>query len=144
MGFANPPREEIEALLRRARTLAVVGLSANPSRTSHGVAAAMQRFGYRVIPVNPAIDRALGERAVAALDRLGEVLEPGELVDIVNVFRRPEHVAAIVDECIALGLPAIWLQEGVVDAAAAERARDAGIVVVMDRCIYKDRARLGG
>jgi uncharacterized protein len=144
MGFANPPRGEIDALLRRARTLAVVGLSADPSRTSHGVSAAMQRFGYRVIPVNPAIDRALGERAVPALGRLGEVLAPGEGVDIVNVFRRPEHVAAIVDECIALGLPAIWLQEGVVDEAAAGRARDAGIVVVMDRCIYKDRAREKG
>jgi predicted CoA-binding protein len=102
----------------------------------------MQRFGYRVIPVNPAIEAVLGERAVPALDRLGEVLRPGEAVDLVNVFRRPEHVAGIVEECIALGLPALWLQEGVVDEAAALRARAAGITVVMDRCIYKDRARL--
>lgn len=142
MGFANPPREEIDALLRRARTLAVVGLSADPSRTSHGVSAAMQRFGYRVIPVNPGIASALGERAANSLTDLGSELASGEKVDIVNVFRRPEHVAAIVEECIALGLPAIWLQEGVVDAAAAARARDAGLIVVMDRCIYKDRARL--
>jgi hypothetical protein len=142
MGFANPPPAEIDALLRRARTLAVVGLSADPSRTSHGVSAAMQRFGYRVIPVNPGIAAALGERAVHSLADLDSVLAAGEKVDIVNVFRRPEHVAAIVDECIALGLPAIWLQEGVVDAAAAARARGAGLFVVMDRCIYKDRARL--
>jgi predicted CoA-binding protein len=140
--FANPPRADIEALLRRARTLAVVGLSADPARTSHGVSAAMQRFGYRVIPVNPAIDAALGERAVPDLARLADALRPGEQVDIVNVFRRPGHVAGIVDECIALGLPALWLQEGVVDEAAAQRARDAGIFVVMDRCIYKDRAGL--
>ncbi|MCU0974963.1 MAG: CoA-binding protein [Steroidobacteraceae bacterium] len=143
MGFTNPPREDIDALLRRARTLAVVGLSADPARTSHGVSAAMQRFGYRVIPVNPGLASALGERAVPALADLGTALAPGEQVDIVNVFRRPGHVAGIVDECIALGLPALWLQEGVVDEAAAERARDAGIVVVMDRCIYKDRARMG-
>jgi predicted CoA-binding protein len=140
--FANPPRADIEALLRRARTLAVVGLSADPARTSHGVSAAMQRFGYRVIPVNPAIDAALGERAVPDLARLADALRPGEQVDIVNVFRRPEHVAGIVDECVALGLPALWLQQGVVDEAAAQRARDAGIFVVMDRCIYQDRARL--
>lgn len=142
MRFANPPPQEIDALLGRVHTIAVVGLSADPSRTSHGVSAAMQRFGYRVIPVNPAIEAVLGERAVPALDRLGEVLRPGEAVDLVNVFRRPEHVAGIVEECIALGLPALWLQEGVVDEAAALRARAAGITVVMDRCIYKDRARL--
>ncbi len=142
MRFDNPPREQIDALLRRARTLAVVGLSGDPARTSHGVSAAMQRFGYRVIPVNPAIDATLGERAVPTLAQLGEVLGAGEGVDIVNVFRRPGHVAGIVDECIALGLPALWLQEGVIDEAAALRARDAGIFVVMDRCIYRDRARL--
>lgn len=142
MRFENPPADEIAGLLRRSRTLAVVGLSADPSRTSHGVCAAMQRFGYRVIPVNPAIASALGERAVPALARLDEALGPGEIVDIVNVFRRPGHVAGIVEECIALGLPALWLQEGVVDEAAAERAREAGMFVVMNRCIYKDRARL--
>mgnify|MGYP005866642511 CR=1 FL=1 len=121
----------------------MIGLSADPSRTSHAVAAAMQRFGYRVIPVNPTLGAALGERAVPNLARVGDVLRPGERVDMVDVFRRPEHVAAIVEECITLGLPALWLQEGVVDVAAACRARDAGIFVVMDRCIYKDRLRLG-
>lgn len=140
--FVNPDRDEIDALLRRARTIAVVGLSGNPARTSHGVAAAMQRFGYRVIPVNPALDTTLGEQAVPDLAHLAAALREGEQVDIVNVFRGPEHVAAIVDECIALSLPALWLQEGVIDEAAALRARAAGITVVMDRCIYKDRARL--
>jgi len=140
--FANPDRDVIDALLGRARTIAVVGLSDNPARTSHSVSAAMQRFGYRIIPVNPTAAAVLGERAVPDLAHLAEALRTGEQVDIVNVFRRPEHVAAIVDECIALGLPALWLQEGVVDEAAALHARAAGITVVMDRCIYKDRARL--
>jgi uncharacterized protein len=142
MRFANPDRDVFDALLGRARTIAVVGLSDNPARTSHSVSAAMQRFGYRIIPVNPTAAAVLGERAVPDLAHLAEALRAGEQADIVNVFRRPEHVAAIVDECIALGLPALWLQEGVVDEAAALRARAAGITVVMDRCIYKDRARL--
>jgi predicted CoA-binding protein len=140
--FQNPSPAEIEALLRGARTIAVVGLSADASRPSHGVAAAMQRFGYRVIPVTPGAPQVLGERSVPDLDHLGDVLAPGEKVDIVDVFRRPEHVAAIVDDCIRLRLPALWLQDGVVDAAAAARARAAGIRVVMDRCIFRDRAAL--
>jgi len=142
MTFTNPPREEIEALLGRARSIAVVGLSDDPFRTSHGVAAAMQRYGYRIIPVNPSIGSALGEKAY---DSLASALsQPGasNLPDIVNVFRRSEHVSGIVEECIALGLPALWLQEGVIDDAAATRAREAGIFVVMNRCIMKDRARL--
>jgi len=142
MSFQNPPAADIRGLLASARVIAVVGLSDRPGRVSHGVAAAMQGFGYRVIPVNPGITSALGERAVARLADIAGVLGPGERVDIVNVFRRPEHVARIVDECIVLGLPALWLQEGVVDEAAAARAREAGMVVVMDRCIFKDRARL--
>ncbi|MGH8372187.1 MAG: CoA-binding protein [Gammaproteobacteria bacterium] len=132
MSFTNPAPEQIRALLKRARSIAVVGLSPNPGRPSYGVAKAMQGFGYRIIPVRPAIESMLGEKAYPDLRHL-----PGP-VDIVDVFRAPEHVAAIVDDCIALKLPAIWLQEGVVDAAAAERAREAGIMVVMDRCIYKD------
>ncbi len=142
MTFQNPSPAEIEALLRGARTIAVVGLSADPSRPSHGVAAAMQRFGYRVIPVTPGAPEVLGSRSVPDLDHLGDVLAPGEKVDIVDVFRRPEHVAAIVDDCIRLQLPALWLQDGVVDAAAADRARAAGLRVVMDRCIFRDRAAL--
>lgn len=132
MAFQNPPAEQIKRLLERARTIAVVGLSPKPDRPSHGVSAAMQGFGYRILPVHPALDEILGEKAYPDLDHL-----PGP-VDIVDVFRAPEHVPGIVDQCIAHKLPALWLQEGVVDEAAAERARDAGIVVVMDRCIYKD------
>lgn len=142
--FRNPERPAIEALLRRARTVAVVGLSADPSRPSHGVAAALQRWGYRIIPVTPSAPEVLGARSVPDLDHLGAVLGPGEQVDIVDVFRRPEHVAGIVDDCIRLGLPALWLQDGVVDAAAAERAAAAGILTVMDRCIFRDRAAMHG
>jgi hypothetical protein len=140
--FRNPPRAEIEALLRRSRTIAVVGLSENATRTSHSVSAAMRGYGYRIIPVNPVIRSALGEPAVPDLEHVGAALRPGEQVDIVNVFRRPEHVAEVVDRCIALRFPAIWLQEGVIDETAAERARAAGIFVVMDECIYKYRAAM--
>lgn len=141
--FHNPDAETIATLLQRARVIAIVGLSADPSRPSHGVARGLQRFGYRIIPVTPSADTVLGERAVPDLDHLGAVLAAGEQVDIVDVFRRPEHVAGIVDDCIRLGLPALWLQDGVVDEAAAARARDAGIVTVMDRCLWRDRAALG-
>lgn len=132
MSFKNPPAEDVKRLLENAKSIAVVGLSPRPGRPSHGVSAAMQRFGYRIVPVRPAVDEVLGEKAYPDLDHL-----PGP-VDIVDVFRAPEHVDAIVDQCIAHKLPALWLQEGVVNEAAAERARNAGIVVVMDRCIYKD------
>jgi uncharacterized protein len=141
--FQNPDATAIERLLRSARIIAVLGLSSQPSRPSHGVARALQRFGYRIVPVNPAEASVLGERAVPSLDRVTEVLAPGERIDIVDVFRRPEHVAAIVEECIRLEVPALWLQDGVVDPAAAQRAREAGIFTVMDRCIYRDRAALG-
>jgi uncharacterized protein len=140
--FVNPPAEEIAALLRAAHTIAVVGLSADRTRPSHGVARALQRFGYRIIPVTPSAESILGEPSVATLDQLAEVLAPGESVDIVDVFRRPEHVAGIVSDCIRLKLPALWLQEGVIDSEAAERAVQAGIFTVMDRCLFKDRAAL--
>ena len=143
MSFSNPSREDIDRLLAESRNIAVVGLSDNPARTSYGVSAAMQSWGYRILPVNPAIRESLGEQALGSLAEAVAALPPGQGIDLVNVFRRPEHVAEVVDECIALGLPAIWLQEGVVDEAAAVRARDAGITVVMDRCIMKDRARMG-
>ncbi len=140
--FTNPTAGEIAQLLRTARTIAVVGLSADPGRPSHSVARALQRFGYRIIPVTPAAESILGERAVPALSELPRVLGAGERVDIVDVFRRPEYVAGIVAECIALQLPALWLQDGVIDEAAAGRARDSGIFTVMDRCLYRDRAAL--
>ncbi len=141
--FRNPPLDEIFGLLRRVRNIAVVGLSADPSRPSHGVARTLQGFGYRIIPVTPTAEQILGERCVPSLDRLGDVLRAGERVDLIDVFRRPEHVAAIVEDCIRLGLPALWLQDGVIDEAAAKRARGAGIFTVMDRCIQRDRAQLG-
>ena len=141
--FANPSTHEITRLLRAAHTIAVVGLSPDPTRPSHGVARALQRFGYRIIPVTPAAESILGEPAVPALGQLAQVLGAGERVDIVDVFRRPEHVAGIVADCIRLELPALWLQDGVIDAAAAERARAAGIFTVMDRCLFRDRAALG-
>ncbi len=136
--FQNPPDEEIRELLRRVRSIAVVGLSPRTNRPSHGVAAQMQRFGYRIIPVRPAVDAVLGEKAYASLR------EVPDRFDLVDVFRAPEYVDQIVEECIALGVPAIWLQEGVVNIPAAERARQAGLIVVMDRCVYREYLRLFG
>lgn len=142
MPFQNPSRAEIDKLLRAARTIAIVGLSSNQARPSYRVAWSLKLFGYRIIPVNPALDAVLGEPAAPNLEAALAALKPGERIDIVDVFRRPEHVAAIVDDCIRLKLPALWLQEGVIDEAAAERARAAGIFTVMDRCLYRDRAAL--
>jgi len=123
-----------DKILRSARTIAVVGLSANPRRPSHGVARYLQRAGYRIIPVNPNVAEVLGERAYATLSEL-----PGP-VDVVEVFRRSEFAGAIVDEAIAIGAGAVWLQDGVVDEAAAERARAAGLDVVMDDCMMRRHA----
>jgi predicted CoA-binding protein len=127
--------DEIGKLLRSSKTIAVVGLSDSPLRPSHGVAAYMQSHGYRIIPVNPAIKGALGEKAVASLSEIKEK------IDIVDVFRRPEFVPEVVDEAIRLKVPAIWMQEGVIHEAAAEKARQGGIFVVMDRCILKEHRR---
>ncbi len=134
--FANPSAGEIRELLQRIKTIAVVGLSAAQSRPSHGVAKALQGFGYRIIPVNPAVSEVLGEKAYPGLRDLPEP------VDLVDVFRESSHVAGIVEECIALKLPALWLQDGVVDEKAAARARTAGLTVVMNRCIYRDYLQL--
>jgi uncharacterized protein len=141
--FKNPPAEQITELLRSARIIAVVGLSTDPARPSHRVAKQLQGFGYRIIPVTPGGGVILGERAVPDLDHLPDVLKPGEKVDVVDVFRKPEHVAAIVDDCIRLRMPALWLQDGVIDQAAAEKAQRAGLFTVMDRCMFRDRAALG-
>jgi len=130
--FQNPSPEEIRALLGKVKTIAVLGLSDNPERPSYRVAKAMQGYGYRIVPVRPGQRQVLGETAYARLADLPE------LPDLVDVFRAPEHVPAIVDECIARGVRHLWLQEGVVNEAAAERARAAGMVVVMDRCIWKE------
>lgn len=130
--------DPIAELLKHATNIAVVGLSASPLRPSHGVSAYMQAQGYHIIPVNPEIEEALGERAYPSLKAV-----PGK-IDVVNVFRRPEFVDEIVDQAIELKVPAIWMQEEVINEPAAEKARKAGIFVVMDRCILKEhRARFG-
>jgi len=129
--------DPITDLLRRSKTIAVVGLSDNPLRPSHGVSAYMQSRGYRIIPVNPQIEESLGEKAFASL------LDVPEKIDIVDIFRRPEFVEEVVDQAIQLKVPVIWMQEGVIHEKAAEKARQAGIFVVMDRCILKEhRARV--
>jgi len=134
--------DPITDLLQRAKTIAVVGLSDNPLRPSYGVSAYMQSHGYRIIPVNPRIKSCLGGKAYASLLDIPEKDIP-EKIDIVNIFRRPEYVAEIVDQAIELKVPAIWMQEEVIHEKAAEKARKAGIFVVMDRCILKEhRARL--
>jgi uncharacterized protein len=128
--------DQIGDLLKRSKTIAVVGLSDSPLRPSYGVSAYMQTQGYRIIPVNPAIKGALGEKAVSSLAQISEK------IDIVDVFRRSEFVPELMEEAIRLKVPAVWLQEGVVHEEAAEKARQAGIFVVMDRCILKEhRAR---
>jgi predicted CoA-binding protein len=133
-----PESDAIAELLKRAKTIAVVGLSDNPFRASHGVSAYMQSQGYHIIPVNPHIGSSLGEKAYASL------LDLPEKVDIVNVFRRSEFLEEIVEQAIQLEVPAVWTQEGVINETAAEKARRAGIFVVMDQCILKQhRARFG-
>lgn len=120
--------QNIAGILKRHKRIAVVGLSDNPSRPSHGVARAMQMNGYQVIPVNPTVEEALGEKSYASLLDI-----PGE-IDLVNIFRRPEQVDEIVDQAIRKGAKAIWMQSGVVNAGAAQKALEAGLEVVMDRC----------
>ena len=127
--------DEISDVLKHAKTIAVVGLSSSPLRPSYGVAAYLQTHGYRIIPVNPNIKGALGEKAYASL------ADVPEKIDLVDVFRRPEFVPELVDQAIALKVPAIWMQEDVVHQAAAAKARKAGIFVVMDRCILKEHRK---
>jgi uncharacterized protein len=129
------PVDPAERILESARTIAVVGLSADPGRPSHGVARYLQRAGYRIIPVNPNVDEVLGERAYPSLR---ELTDP---VDVVEVFRRSEFVGPIVDDAIAIRARAVWLQDGVIDEAAAERARAAGLDVVMDDCMMRRHAQ---
>jgi predicted CoA-binding protein len=135
---SSPQPDPIADLLKRSKTIAVVGLSNSPLRPSHGVSAYMQTNGYRIIPVNPKIKGALGEKAYPSL------LDVPEKIDIVNIFRRSEFVEEVVDQAIQLKVPAIWMQEEVVNEKAAEKARKAGIYVIMDRCILKEhKARFG-
>jgi len=137
MQFTNPDPEEIGQLLRRVNSIAVVGLSPNPARPSFRVAQGLQNYGYRIIPVRPLVTEVLGEKAYPDLESL-----PG-LPDIVDVFRAPEHVPAIVESCIRLGIRNLWLQEGVINEAAALRAMEAGITVVMDLCMWLEVVRTG-
>ena len=133
---ASPHSDPITEILRRSKTIAVVGLSCNPLRPSHGVSAYMQGQGYRIIPVNPNVEVCLGEKAYRSL------LEVPEKVDIVNVFRRSECVDEVVDQAIQRQASVVWMQEDVINEPAADKARKAGIYVVMDRCILKEhRAR---
>ncbi|MHB1331774.1 MAG: CoA-binding protein [Sulfuriferula sp.] len=134
--FDNPAPPAIKALLQRACTIAMVGLSPQPNRPSHGVARHLQQLGYRVVPVRPMVTEVLGEKAYASL------LELPFPVDIVNVFRAAEHVPALVEECLQIKCPAIWIQQGIIHEQAAYRAREAGLIVVMDRCIYLDYLEL--
>lgn len=137
-----PQSDPITDLLKRAKTIAVVGLSGNPLRPSHGVSAYMQSHGYRIIPVNPQIQESLGQKAYPSLLDIPPKEVPAK-IDIVNIFRRPEYVEEIVDQAIQLKIPAVWMQEEIVNEKAAEKARKAGIFVVMDRCILQEhRARL--
>jgi uncharacterized protein len=126
----------IPEMLRNSHTIAVIGLSSKRFRPSYGVSEYMQRAGYRIIPVNPHVQEVLGEKCYASLEEIPES------VDIVDIFRRSEFVPDIVEAAIRKGAHAIWMQEGVVHEAAAERARAAGVEVVMDRCILKEHRRI--
>ena len=129
-------KEAIERILDECRTIAVVGLSSDSHRPSHGVASYMQRHGYLVIPVNPNETEVLGEKAYGAL------ADVQDEIDLVDIFRRSDKAGKAVDEAIAVGARAVWLQEGVIDHAAAQRALDAGLLVVMDRCWLKEHVRI--
>jgi predicted CoA-binding protein len=130
--FQNPSPEQCCAMLKRVKNIAVVGLSPNLARPSYGVSKSMQGFGFRVIPVHPAAKEILGEKVYPSL-----ALVP-EPIDLVNVFRNAEFIDGVVDECLKLGLKTIWIQEGIVNEPAAQRALAGGMTVVMDRCIYRD------
>jgi uncharacterized protein len=136
----TPSREEIRAVLRKARTIAVVGLSPKPERPSNSVARYLQRAGYRIVPVNPGHNEILGERCYASLTTAAR----DQRIDIVNVFRRSEEAGAVVDEAIAAKPPPmlIWLQQGVVDERAAARAENAGVPIVMDDCLAVEHRNL--
>ena len=136
MIFNNPEPEQIRQILHQVHSIAVVGLSPNQERPSFRVAHGLQGLGYRIIPVRPLIKEVLGEKAFPDLEGLPE------LPDLVDVFRAAEHVPAIVESCIKLGIKNLWLQQGIIHEAAAQRAKNAGITVVMDRCMWRDAMQL--
>ena len=125
----NPENEKLASILAEAETIAVIGLSDDPARTSHRIAAYMQEAGYRIIPINPGIDSALGEKAYPSLGAFTE------RIDIVNVFRRSEEIPALVDEAIEIRTHAFWMQKGIAHPASARRLEDAGIATIQDLCI---------
>jgi predicted CoA-binding protein len=137
MDFLVKDAEGLRRILREAKTIAVVGLSSDPSRPSNDVAGYLKDAGYTIIPVNPNETEVLGEPAVASLGELA-----GRGVDVVQVFRRPDEVLPHVDEAAAIGARVFWMQDGVGSRGAAERAHAAGMTVVMDRCMLRDHARL--
>jgi len=137
LAFQNPSPGEIKALLQRVKTIAVVGLSPDPDRPSYSVAMYLQGCGYRIVPVRPGGGEILGEKVYARLSDIPFA------VDIVEHFRRSSEVGAHIDEAIELRVPAVWMQEGIVDEAAAARAREAGLMVVMDRCMLKEHRKSG-
>jgi predicted CoA-binding protein len=136
MGFVNPEADEIRALLKGVKCIAVVGFSPKPARASHNIARQMQRFGFRIIPVRPGISEGLGEKAYP------DLISVPETIDLVDVFRSGEYRPEIVDQCLRLGIRNIWMQEGAEHEASAERALAAGMTVVMGRCIMRDYTRL--
>ena len=129
MAFDNPSREQIKQILQEANHIAVVGLSDDPSKTSHMVSEAMQRKGYRIIPVNPNATTILGEKCYPTL---ADIPDP---IDIVNVFRRPEHTPQVAKDAVAAGAKVLWLQLGIASDEAAAIAEEGGLTVIMDRCI---------
>jgi len=131
--------DRVLEMLKKAKTIAVVGLTDDTSRPSYEVSEYLQRRGYRIVPINPRVSKVLGQKAYPSLSDAAKEEE----IDIVDVFRRPDAVPAIVDEVLALSLPALWLQETVVHEEAAEKARQGGVVVVMDKCILKEHRRFG-
>lgn len=136
MNFTNPDDEALRTLFKQVRTIAVIGLSPQAARPSYRVSQAMQHYGYRIVPVRPLVSEVLGEKAYPSLADIPFA------VDLVDVFRAAEHIPAIVEQCLALHLPSIWIQEGIVHEPAAQHAQANGMTVVMDRCLIKEYVRL--
>lgn len=128
--------ENIAEIFKKYKKIAVVGLSPKPERPSHGVAKYLKEQGYKIIPVNPGVSEVLGEKAYPDISSIPETVE------IVDIFRRPEEVMPVIDEAIKIGAKVVWMQEGVINGEAARKAESAGLQVVMDRCMYKEHARL--
>jgi predicted CoA-binding protein len=133
----NASSEEVRQILLQARTIAVVGISDKPDRDSHRVAAYLQQHGYRILPVNPVVTEVLGEKAYARLEDVPET------IDVVDIFRRTEAVPEIVDSAIAVGAKVVWMQDGIVHNAAADKARAAGLQVVMSKCMLREHSQMG-